>query len=1460
MSSELNWAINVININYTIDNLQYGNGTYVARQQSSPSTILYSLDNIIWQVAFTSNILINKIVFLNNLFIAFGQPINYTSSMADATPSNLIITSPNGIDWTYRSSPAIFRLLAAAYGNNTFVIVGTTNKGTNNANYSLTSTDGFTWTLRYGSADNPWSGVAFGNGKFIAITDSGTWGLGERYKLMISTDGITWYLRPISSAYMKNRWHSIIYANNRFVAIGDQISPLSNGIMFSEDGSSWYSSNDVFMSNQNLWSSVVYDGYYVYITGRGYNFRSRITNNTPVWTDITKYPIHLSTTFSTIQYLNGQLFIMGANNYLVALSTTENSGLVTVTFSGSGNLSQAIVNAGLGSATKVIIGGYSSIGGSAFNGKTQITSITIPDSVTVISDNAFRNCSGLTSITIPDSVTIINNQTFYLCSNLSSVTLGNSVTNIGSSAFEGCSELTLISLGNSVTSIGLSAFAGCVKLTSITIPDSVRDIRSYAFQGCTSLTTVVIRNPSTINTVYQDSFQDVVTTYGSSITFHNTESYSDLPAIWQAISTLFYFKVYKPTQVEPTVIFPAINVTYGDSSATISYTSNSTGAVTFTSSNTSVATISGSTITFVGAGTSSITATQAETINYLAASITCSLTVNTIIKTIPTISGFNITEKIFGTASFTLSPPTSNSSGTFTYSSENTDVATISGSTVTILKVGSTLITATQAGTFNYLSGSTSVTLNVIKQTPILTGFTNITKTFGDSSFNLPSLTSSSPSVITYSSSNTEVATIFGNSVTIIGVGLTIITATQASTPNYELGTTSLNLTVSKANPIITGFTNITKTFGDSSFDLSAPTSNSDGLFTYSSSDTSVATISGSTLTIIGASSNPIVITATQASTPNYELGTTSLNLTVNQATPILSNFNNLNKTFGDSSFDLSAPTSNSDGLFTYSTLNTEIATIYGNEVTVVKVGTAIITATQAATTNYTAASITLTLTIIKGTPTFSGFTNIIKNFGDTKFTLIAPTSNSTGLFMYSSSDETVATISGSIVTIVKAGETIIKATQGATDYYLEGEKSLTLNVNKITPILSNFTNLIKTFGETFILTDPISTSPGEFIYSSSNNNIASIVGKTVTMVGTGEVQITSTQLSSTNYLSGIIICSLTVNKSNPIISNFTNITKTFGNVPFSLTDPISTSSGLFSFISLNNEVATISGNIITIVGAGIAKIKAIQSTTSNYNSSFIECELKVNRAIPILGNFNSKTKMIYDNDFLLDNPSSTSPGAFRYVSSNTNVASVSGNFVLIIGGGNTTIQAIQEETNNYESASITCSLTILKNITNLSNFNNLEKTFGDNDFILSHPTSNREGNYSYVSSNPQVAIVSNNVVKIVGGGLTTITAIQTESTEYSEGRINCVLTVFRINPKLININNTYENNEYQISYESTSDGTYSYSFSDNSAVKINPNNTLTFLKKATVIVTIHQEETANYFKGTFSTIIDHNE
>ena len=87
--------------------------------------------------------------------------------------------------------------------------------------------------------------------------------------------------------------------------------------------------------------------------------------------------------------------------------------MVGVTFSGTGELTQAIVNAGLGSATTVVIQGYTSIGSQAFSSKHQITSVTIPNSVTSIGELAFAGCTSLISITIPNSVTSIGGDAFY---------------------------------------------------------------------------------------------------------------------------------------------------------------------------------------------------------------------------------------------------------------------------------------------------------------------------------------------------------------------------------------------------------------------------------------------------------------------------------------------------------------------------------------------------------------------------------------------------------------------------------------------------------------------------------------------------------------------------------------------------------------------------------------------------------------------------------------------------------------------------------------------------------------------------------------------------------------------------------------------------------------------------------------------------------------------------------------
>lgn len=84
-----------------------------------------------------------------------------------------------------------------------------------------------------------------------------------------------------------------------------------------------------------------------------------------------------------------------------------------------------------------------------------------------IANGLFRSCSNLTSVTIGDSVTVIGSSAFYGCGALKSVTIGNSVVSIGSSAFYGCTSLSSVTIGNQVISIGKDAFYECRSLGSV---------------------------------------------------------------------------------------------------------------------------------------------------------------------------------------------------------------------------------------------------------------------------------------------------------------------------------------------------------------------------------------------------------------------------------------------------------------------------------------------------------------------------------------------------------------------------------------------------------------------------------------------------------------------------------------------------------------------------------------------------------------------------------------------------------------------------------------------------------------------------------------------------------------------------------------------------------------------------------------------------------------------------------
>ena len=116
-----------------------------------------------------------------------------------------------------------------------------------------------------------------------------------------------------------------------------------------------------------------------------------------------------------------------------------------------------------------------------FESNKCIQSVIIPNTVTSIEERAFTGCTALTSVTIPNSVMSIGDAAFARCTALTSISIPKNVTNIGGWTFSNCDKLTSIIIPDSVTNIGERAFEGCHSLASITIPDSIKHIGNAAF-------------------------------------------------------------------------------------------------------------------------------------------------------------------------------------------------------------------------------------------------------------------------------------------------------------------------------------------------------------------------------------------------------------------------------------------------------------------------------------------------------------------------------------------------------------------------------------------------------------------------------------------------------------------------------------------------------------------------------------------------------------------------------------------------------------------------------------------------------------------------------------------------------------------------------------------------------------------------------------------------------------------
>ncbi len=652
--------------------------------------------------------------------------------------------------------------------------------------------------------------------------------------------------------------------------------------------------------------------------------------------------------------------------------------------------------------------------------------------------------------------------------------------------------------------------------------------------------------------------------------------------------------------------------------------------------------------------------------------------------------GFNDVNVAFSVNPVVL-PSTSNGGRSITYSVANTSIATVSGNNVTLKKVGATTITATVAEDSEYFGFSITKSLTITKGTQTLTGLTDRTFNLsvgGSNTITLPA-NSSVLLPVTYTSANTSVATVSGNTLTVLGAGTSVISASQAGDDNYNsaAGQFTLTVAITKVPQTLSGLSDLVKNLGDADFAPSI-TASSGLAVTLTSSNTSVATVVGSSIHLMAAGQTTISVS--QAGNAFYLPVTGQFFLTVNDAadnrqSQTLTGLNNISKNVGDADFTPSV--SASSGLtVTFTSSNTSVATTSGNSIHLVAAGQVTITALQSGNASFKPVSGTFVLTVIDGadnrlTQILTFPATVKKSTAWGSFNL--PLTVSSGLVAtLSSSNNSIATVSGYSINLLAPGTVTISIQQGGNATYkpVSGQLELTVvgdvNVLNMPNPLSNFR-----YGMAPVVLEAWTTEGVEITYSSSNTSIIEIdpVQPKMLLQGVGPVTITGTSPATDVFPALTKSVVLTVQKGIPAIQGLQDKTVTYGDAPYELN--VSNSAGLPMLVSAIGGLQ-INGSKVEIVQAGAGTVTVLinesdlfQGTAAISNVTILKAAEAINFA-PIAdqaigAKVNLEARTVKTNSATLFSLSSTR-------------ASLNGNVLTTVEPGKMTVTAFYVSTVNY--------------------------------------------------------------------------------------------------------------------------------------------------------------------------------
>jgi hypothetical protein len=468
---------------------------------------------------------------------------------------------------------------------------------------------------------------------------------------------------------------------------------------------------------------------------------------------------------------------------------------------------------------------------------------------------------------------------------------------------------------------------------------------------------------------------------------------------------------------------------------------------------------------------------------------------------------------------------------------------------------------------------------------------------------------SNSPGAWSIEIENPKIATANGLTLNLLSAGSTIIRFAQAASGAYNAASRSSRLTVTPGVPTLGEFKDQSVALSAGTFTLVPPTSPSDGFWSYTSLDLSVATISGNKVTLLDG--GEVSIRASQSPNANWLSASATMKLTITAPSPVVGTFSDITLSIDSvSKVELILPTSTSKGSWNLTSADPSVASVNGLTVTALKSGTTKISAKQAANGGFRSIIVYLNVTILAVDPVVSagGFTDRtieIKLGTPEQISLIAPASNSTGAWTFTSSDPTIASVSGNSLTAQKPGKVTITAVQAPAAKFGSSKAITSTVIVKGRQSLTAPASVEKLAGDpNIVIAYPASQSTGKWTATSSDAAVAAVTANSITLGNAGSATITLAQEATETWLASSVTFTIRVFGVTPTLGAFAPLEVSVGEKLATPKTPPSNSAGKWIYSSSDPKVFAVIDNVITGVAIGSATISAYQQPAGKYGQS----------------------------------------------------------------------------------------------------------------------------------------------------------------------------------------------------------------------------------------------------------------